>query len=152
MFGLQYGVDLDQFIKQIDPIKQFQIIKELCTTGVVGPQDNMFGESFNSRQHWKALIAAAHMSKTLPSTIDSTLTVDEMADVMMSSKQLAHLTCNRLVYFSNKPNDLPIMIDTGGSLSVTPNLDDFVGRISPPDTNDLQGLSALSIVGGVGTV
>ena len=44
------------------------------------------------------------------------------------------------------------MIDTGGSLSVTPYESDFVGDICPADTEDLQGLSSATSVAGVGTV
>jgi len=35
MYGLQMGVDLDEFVSHIDPLKQFQILRELSG----GPDD-----------------------------------------------------------------------------------------------------------------
>jgi hypothetical protein len=34
MYGYQYGMDLDDFCGQIDPLKQFQMMKEIGTTGM----------------------------------------------------------------------------------------------------------------------
>ena len=38
-----------------------------------------------------------------------------------------HKSC--AVYFSNKNNNPPIVIDTGATLSLNPNASDFVGNI-----------------------
>jgi hypothetical protein len=35
MYGYQYGVDLDEFCGQIDPLKQFQMMREIGTTGMI---------------------------------------------------------------------------------------------------------------------
>jgi hypothetical protein len=72
--------------------------------------------------------------------------------VKLLPHDMAKLTCNRLVYFSNKDGDLPIVIDTGGSLSVSPIREEFVGEICPADTLDLQGLSSVAAIDGVRTV
>jgi hypothetical protein len=34
MYGYQYGMDLDDFCGQIDPLKQFQMMKEIGTTSM----------------------------------------------------------------------------------------------------------------------
>jgi hypothetical protein len=62
------------------------------------------------------------------------------------------LTRNRSVYFSNKPGDLPIVIDTGASLSLTPIWDDFIGNLEETPLSKLIGLSSKTEVIGVGTV
>ena len=47
---------------------------------------------------------------------------------------------------------IPIIIDTGASISLTPVITDFVGNIEPADLDSLQGLSSKTKVCGQGTV
>jgi hypothetical protein len=47
---------------------------------------------------------------------------------------------------------LPIVIDTGASVSLTPNHSDFVGPIRETDISEMQGLSSTSKVAGKGKV
>jgi hypothetical protein len=57
------------------------------------------------------------------------------------------------VYLSRKQDKLPIVIDSGASYSVTPNLQDFVGPIEKCSTNELNSLKNSTIkVVGQGTV
>jgi hypothetical protein len=49
-------------------------------------------------------------------------------------------------------NELPIVFDTGCSLSVTPYEDDFVEDLRRPDVDDMKGLSDSVQVKGMGTV
>jgi hypothetical protein len=54
----------------------------------------------------------------------------------------------KVVYFSRKDGELPIVIDSGASYSVTPNLQDFVGLICECSTKELNGLNApINVVG-----
>jgi len=104
-----------------------------------------------SNQMHDALIAVAHLTNTLPTQLQQDTILKETGPMKLSSKMLRELTRRCSVYFSNR-DDLPIMIDTGGSKSVTPDKNDFIGDIRMADVNDLQGLSALMAVIGVGTV
>ena len=57
------------------------------------------------------------------------------------------------VYLSNQGDDLlPIVIDSGASISLTANYNDFVGPIRPATITELQGLSHTTKVHGVGQV
>ena len=148
-YGMQYGVDVDAFVKQIDPLKQYRLLQQINATGILGHVKDVV-DVISMRQK-RALIAAAHLSQSLPRHMDAALSLDELTNQKISPSDLADLTRRRSVYFSTK-DDLPIVIDTGGSYSVTPNVEDFDGEIRPADIGDLQGLSAPATVGGVGTV
>ena len=57
------------------------------------------------------------------------------------------------VYLSDQGDDLlPIVIDSGASISLTANYNDFVGPIRPATITELQGLSHTTKVHGVGQV
>ena len=146
MFGLRHGVDLDEFVSQIDPLKHFQILRELSGPGFIATASATEGAPK------RALIAAAHLTNTLPTRLNLELDAGTLEQMKVTPQEMAKLTRNRSVYFSNKPDDLPMVIDTGGSKSVTPVKNDFVGDIRPADISDLQGLSASTVVVGVGTV
>jgi hypothetical protein len=56
----------------------------------------------------------------------------------------------KTVYFSKKEGKLRIVIDSGASYSVTPNVDNFVGPICPYSTTEHNGLNAkITVVGEV---
>ena len=46
-----------------------------------------------------------------------------------------------VIYVSSKPNELPIVIDTGASCSITPLLCDFINEPGVPDTKSMGGLT-----------
>ena len=50
------------------------------------------------------------------------------------------------------PTDYPIVIDTGASISVSPNLSDFVDGVSEAHVQDLKGLNHTTKVCGMGMV
>jgi hypothetical protein len=54
--------------------------------------------------------------------------------------------------FLNKVNDLPIVLDTGASTSLTPVLSDFIGPLEPAPHNEIRGLTASTRVIGKGKV
>jgi hypothetical protein len=70
-------------------------------------------------------IAAAQFSNSLPINMDPSLSVDELSELKLSSKEEAALTCKCSIYFSNKANGIPIVIDTGTLMSVSPCREDF---------------------------
>jgi hypothetical protein len=56
------------------------------------------------------------------------------------------------VYHSNKPEELPIVIDTGASCSITPIHSDFISTIDPSDVPSLNNISGTTAVVGQGTI
>jgi hypothetical protein len=56
------------------------------------------------------------------------------------------------IYHSCNAGELPIVIDSGASVTVTPVLSDFVGHLRASRLTSLQGLSAKSIIIGEGTI
>jgi len=60
------------------------------------------------------------------------------------------MTYNSSVFWSNK-NELPIVIDSGTSKSITPVSSDFIGKISTMDT-PIQGLLETTKIKGIGKV
>ena len=59
---------------------------------------------------------------------------------------------NPAVYHSNKPNELPIVIDTGASCSITPVHSDFISTILPSDVPALNNISGTTSVVGQGMI
>lgn len=57
-----------------------------------------------------------------------------------------------LSYVSSIATELPIAVDTGASISITPNLTDFIGPLVQCSTKTLQGLQGGVAVVGHGTV
>lgn len=55
-------------------------------------------------------------------------------------------------YISNHTDHLPIVIDSGATISITPNVGDFVGAIEPLQSVKLQGLNGTTSVVGIGKV
>lgn len=45
------------------------------------------------------------------------------------------------IYVSTTPKELPIVIDTGASCSVTPNLNDYITTPTKPDVSHMEGLN-----------
>ena len=71
----------------------------------------------------------------------------------LPSSATTALTQRMTIYLSNKGDDLlPIVIDSGASISLTANYNDFVGPIRPATITELQGLSHTTKVHGVGKV
>jgi len=134
--------DLDEFLSKVDPIKEFRALAQLSNA-------NFFGRAPKKKQQQRrdqALIAAAQFSQIKPG-----LGLRSIFDPGGGSNT-ADLTRNRSVYFSEDLNELPIVIDTGASMSLTPNIKDFRGPLVPSTTNELRGLSHSTPVMGMGYV
>ena len=56
------------------------------------------------------------------------------------------------VYFLNTPSDVPIVIDTGASISLTPHLTDFTRTLQSANVMELKGLSLTTEVMGCGPI
>ncbi|KAG7361170.1 hypothetical protein IV203_036270 [Nitzschia inconspicua] len=62
------------------------------------------------------------------------------------------LPSRQFVLHTTDPSCVPVVVDTGASVNLTPFASDFVGPIQPPDLKSLQGLGSSSDVVGQGLV
>jgi len=129
MYGLQMGVDLDEFVSHIDLFlcKLSGGPNDFFVKTVSQKKDTLSDICTGNPVH-DALIVAAHLTNTIPTQLQKDTILKETGPTMLLSKTLRELTRRRSVYFSNK-DDLPIVIDTGDSKSVTPEKDDFISEI-----------------------
>ena len=130
-FDLQYGVSLDEFVTAVKPELFFQNVSALSADSFLQTSKQRKSRRARARQ---ALIAAQRLR---PTSDPSYLTADTSHDMR--------------VYISSD-DSMPIVIDTGASLSLTPNLEDFVEPPKPCALTHLHGLSGNTEVLGVGTV
>jgi hypothetical protein len=149
MYGYQYGVDLNEFCDQIDSLKQFQMTKEIGTTGMI--QTHYENDVCMSNLQRKAYIAAAQLSNSLSVGMDPSLSVDELSELKLSSKEMAELTRKRLIYFSNREDGIPIVINMGASMSVSPCEGDFI-ELDRMNRGTLSALARDAGTEGVGIV
>jgi hypothetical protein len=54
--------------------------------------------------------------------------------------------------FLTPPTDLPVVLDTGASMSLTPVLSDFIGPLEPAPLKEIRGLTSTTRVVGKGIV
>jgi len=93
MYGLQMGVNLDEFVLHINPLKQFRILRELS-------EPEFFVETVSNKKKagihtgnpmHDALIAAAHLTNTLPTQLLQD-TMKKTGPTKLSSKMLKEMT------------------------------------------------------------
>jgi hypothetical protein len=71
----------------------------------------------------------------------------------LSQEEYQYFTPTKLeIYHSCNTRELPIVIDSSASVTVTPVLSDFVGPLRASRLASLQGVAAKSIVVGGGTI
>ncbi len=119
---------MNEFLMTVCPVEQFRILKALSDPSLF---DSPKTCNVNKNQCRQALIMSAKLVQ------------DDY-----TSGALAKPT----VYISRKRGELPIVIDSGASYSVTPTLADFVGPIEPCSNKELNQLNATIKVIGHGTV
>jgi hypothetical protein len=149
-------IDLAQFFKQMDPLQQLQLLKQFHRLFILptskAKQGTMSkGNIMREVDKWvdfsKTLIAASKSSQFAP-LMNSTI----IPDTQTSLLDLANFTRKHSVYFLNCSDDLPIMIDSRATLSLSPNQSDFITKLWPALTTKLNGLSSTMAVEGFSTV
>ena len=102
----------------------------------------------------RSCVAGFNGFKFLPDDVASSFQAD-----MMTPIEVCHDTEYQTVFDSAKlfgyiagQSEIPIIIDTGASIPLTPIITDFVGTIEPANLDSLQGLSSKTKVCGQGTV
>jgi hypothetical protein len=125
-------------------LTQFKMIASLSSSNFLTTGTKTTRLKTSSRQ---AMIAASRL--TSEDTNDS-IPFDETEEA--ATDGVALTTRKRSVYFSYNKDGHPIVIYTGASVFLTPNLKDFVGGIRPAPIGALNGLSTTTTVHGMGTV
>lgn len=128
-YDLQYGIDLAQFVKAVKPEQFLRNLSVLSADSFL--QTSKQRKSVRARAQ-QALIAAQEIRMNQSYLNDSS-------------------PSDKRVYISSD-DSLPIVIDSGASLSLSPNLDDFVETPKPCALSNLHGLSGTTEVLGIGTV
>ena len=123
---------IDNFCESFNPIELFRNIKELSETSIAGKYSRLNNK--RGRLVKQAFIAAFNLQAESSRPITTT-----------NSEKLR-------IYVSLRQNELPIVIDTGASVSLTPNEKDFIGKIRPCGIKQLNGLSDTTEVIGEGVV
>ena len=131
----------------VDPIQQIRSLK------ILGGGSFLATELHRKHIQWKsrtrrAMVAAATF---IHSHDLSDITNSQQGGLTPSASTA--LSPHMTVYLSDKGDDLlPIVIDSGASISLTANYNNFVGPICPATITELQGLSQTTKVHGVGKV
>jgi hypothetical protein len=85
----------------------------------------------------QALVAAADLRATFNATDNSGFPIP---------------TSQPYVLYTADDSHLPVVVDTGASISISPNISDFVGPITKPFCESLQGLGESTKVDGQGII
>jgi hypothetical protein len=134
-FDINLDVNLSKFVKSIDPLKDFQMVKLL--------QNQLFRSNFDST------------SLPCTSTTNWSSVVDDpsfLFDTALLQAPTSNDTVSDSFGFLTKPDDLPIVLDTGASTTLTLILSDFIGPLEPAPLSEIRGLTATTKVVGRGKV
>ena len=171
MYELQYGVNLDQFVDSIDPLKSFILHKTISredyietsssrrqrekaraqSTFVRAVRREALHYCFSQAELWK--LKWAVLRKKLRATgLIPQFRVREFIRprANVCSAQIGS-THEHSVYLSSDSSNYPIVIDSGASFSLTPNIEDFITPLTPVNVK-LTNLDGETPVAGVGTV
>ena len=156
MYHMQYGVDLGEFVQTIDPIGQFRILKFLMSPAMLracGEQrilDVAAVTTRVSRSYFEPLAGFPAVLQCVPEGGKSIPLIPHgfqgmgTVDCPMPTRYDALL--------SSAGADAPIVIDTGASTSLTPDLSDFVTPLEPVQSAEVNGLTGKTKVVGKGLV
>jgi hypothetical protein len=146
------GVDFADLFLRIDPIRQFRMLKDLDEHLLITSSSRQQRtEIFTAANRWIqfTFIALANLSQQRPKPKVIYNPMDPNFD---SHLDVAALTRKRAIYFSDLLDELPIVINSGATFSLSPNRNDFIGPLQPSPVNVLNGLSGTATVQGVGMV
>jgi hypothetical protein len=118
-------LDVDRLISYMNPLQQYQMIRQISDPSL-----------FETKQSQKKTRSSMKRALLYASKI---VTCNPSYSAAPSSP---------ILYLSRKDNDLPIVINSGASLSVSLTISDFVSAIRPCCTTHLNGLKGkINVVG-----
>ena len=136
-----------------DPLKQFKAIKMISTDSFLKSEVVRKSTKWKPRDQARlALVAAAKFSETDDLALLELPRHDDPAVQWKDNSSARNYMRQASVYLNQSSEDYPIVIDSGASRSLTPNRNDFVGKIRAANVTELNGLSSTTRVEGVGMV
>ena len=141
MYEIQYGINLDEFVKGIDPLKTFRLTKDLTQPEMINTTSKLKSRDLHSLAHREAIKYRAQVA-----VMNSC-----MGEVEVANTTARNTEARLSVYISNKGDELPVVIDTGASFCLSPVLADFVTPLTPVEST-ITGLSAEVAIHGKGTI
>jgi hypothetical protein len=111
-----------------------------------------FLDSFDHLEHYKQLLSIVSEGNLPSPVLPSVLYHKAIRAAANLSGSQPTIPSNVQVYTCKREEELPIVIDTGASFSVTPTISDFCGPIKPADLLSLKGLKDSVTVCGMGPV
>jgi len=101
----------------------------------------------------KMLLQADFLTKTDTTVVQAHMaTVDLLHGLGISVTNTPHSNLSEAYLAHDDSNELPIVFNTGCSLSVTPFESDFISALEEPDVDVMKGLSDSVAIKGVGRV
>lgn len=125
MIDFAFDVNFSKFIHLIDPLHEFRLCQCLSS-------DNFFQPSLSN------------LPCLAPSSTSSLFRTTSLFNVLLQEPPTDSVPPDF--------NDMPVVIDTGASVSLTPVLSDFIGPLVPTQLTELKGLTAKTHVVGKGMV
>jgi len=156
MFDLQFGISLDDIVQSFDPLKAIKTIKALNSEAILKASGikqaiPAIGISLGINV---AMFINEHQfginHQDFKNPIAPTYHVITANSINNAPSELHHSYLQALA--SSIQQDLPIVIDTGASTSITPELSDFVGELKPTYIKEILQLSGNTQVVGKGIV
>lgn len=123
----------DLFLSSIDILQQSRLLRFISTSLVTPKYRRLHMKS----PHYARILLQGHSLK---------------AQLFKYEDQISIQLTNPLVYSSTNDNELPIVINTGASYSITPVVEDFTGKIQASNVTDLNQLSGKAQVVGKGPI
>lgn len=90
------------------------------------------------------LIATPNLSNDSPT--QSKFNPDDLETITNKSMNIASLIQKQSFFLKNKRGDLPVVMDSGSSLSLTPNQNNFSRNLKPATVSELNGLGSTTTV------
>jgi hypothetical protein len=121
---------VDSTLSRLDPLEQFSLFPTLVNSSFLTSEQS-------GRKHKQALVAAADL-RAIYKAVDTT--------------RFPTVSGQPYVLHTLDESHISVVVDTGASISVSPNISDFVGPIEPPIAKTLQGLGDTCVVDGQGII
>ena len=142
MFDMRWGVNLDNLVQTIDPLAPMHAVKAFDRFGLRTKHPlPVIGMTSSSLLHSIQVAMRARInqrSRVMPPIVEESV-IDEKSRLFHSFQAVMR-------------DEVPIVIDTRASFSLSPFKDDFIGPLEETNTESLQGLNSQAEVKGEGMV
>jgi hypothetical protein len=122
--------EVDMLLTHLDPLKYYRRLSTVTSNAFLSTTRKEINQK-------RALVAAADLRATFNAA---------------KSKYQTSLESCPYVLEAVDDSKIPIVVDTGASISITPNVTDFIGQIRKASCESLQGLGDSSKVSGEGII